>query len=662
MKRFLQNIAVVAVPVLLLLWSSTPALAQGPGSATLPRILNYQGVLTDDGRRAVSDGPYTMTFRIYTEAAGGAPIWSETQTVTTLDGVFDVYLGEQTALDVPFDRGYWISAQVEGQPEMTPRTRLVAAPYSISSGTAIGLIGGYVRSLNGEQGEVVLIGGTGVDVTVDNGNIEISSAQATLGEGEIWYGNANDQPITLPIGTPGEVLNVNGAGNAPEWTSDLRVTTISVRSIDVDTVQVNDYINIDGNAVFNDTATFNGVVNINGPVNWVNLSTDSLTHKSIVVGDAANRMSELPTTNTPGALLQQGADGTPFWGQDLTVRNVTVNGDNFDVNSQTINFGPANSTTTFEGLVIFNQRPRLPLQEGHIIVGDAAGFEAEYAPGTNGQILQIVNGIPTWSDGGSMLPEGTDLNTTLRWNGTEWVENLGLRADENGNTTVGGSLRVNDIRPNSTAGEVLVSNNGVVESRTVASLLPGLPLTQHHIWVGAFGNRPSELAPGTNGQVLTAGPNGAPSWKDPLGLDDLSTNSMWFGDANDKPIELASPGTGGYLLQTDATGTPTWDNRLTIDSLTVNVDLQIGGNVRGAGNGNFSGAYPIPQNAYLVNVPYASIQAGASVTVSIQDTDNSVGNVTHRVSQITPGVGFAVELSIFYPTTTGRIDYIVVNP
>ena len=657
MKRILQNIAVLAVLTLLVI-DGTPVLAQGPGSTTLPRFLNYQGVLTDDGRRAVADGPYTMTFRIYTAATGGAPIWSETQTVTTLDGVFDAYLGDTEPLDVAFDRGYWISAQVDGQPEMAPRTRLVPAPYSMTSGTAIGLIGGYVKSLNGLQGDVNIVGGDGIDVALNGDQLELTATgQAGLGEGEIWYGDANDQPTTLPIGSTGQVLNVNAAGNAPEWTSELTLDRIFVRAIVADSVQVNEYINVQGDAEFFGDVTFHGDVNL------PNLSTDNLATNAMFIGNAQGKVSELPSTNVVGAVLQLDANGMPTWSPDLNVQNFSSNGDRFEVDASTINFGPANSTTTFEGEVIFNQSPRIPLAEGHVFVGDASGFQAPYAPGTEGQVFSIVNGIPTWTDGANAMPEGTTLNSTLRWNGTAWVENVGLQSDENGNATVGGELNVNNIAPNSSSGEILVSNNGTLESRTVASLLPALPLTQHHVWVGAFGNRPSELAPGTAGQVLTIGATGGPTWEDvTAGIDELSHQSIFVGDPNDDPMELASPGTSGYVLQTDATGNPEWNNSLTIDNLTVEDELNVGGEFTGAKIGGFSGSAAIPINAYEVDVPYTLIKAGATVNVSITDTDAGVGNITYRVSKITPGVGFTVLLSVFYPTSTGVVEYMVINP
>ena len=53
-------------------------LAAVPASAQIPRLVNYQGVLTDDMGAVVSDGSYNMTFRLYDAPSGGSHLWEET--------------------------------------------------------------------------------------------------------------------------------------------------------------------------------------------------------------------------------------------------------------------------------------------------------------------------------------------------------------------------------------------------------------------------------------------------------------------------------------------------------------------------------------------------------------------------------------------------------
>ena len=215
----------------------------------------------------------------------------------------------------------------------------------------------------------------------------------------------------------------------------------------------------------------------------MNGSDLGLTNKSILVGDATNSASELPTTNVTGALLQQDASGNPVWSNDLVVNNVTVNGDQInngnvdfngptfntsttttstfngptnlngstttinspltEINGTTINIGGPTSTTTFDGDVVFNMMPDIPLAPNYMYVGGASGYAEQFAPGTSGQALRINgSGAPTWQDVNE-LPTGSTTNATLVWNGAAWVENTNVTMNPtNGNTAIGGDLTV----------------------------------------------------------------------------------------------------------------------------------------------------------------------------------------------------------------------------
>jgi hypothetical protein len=102
--------------------------------AQVPRLLSYQGVLTDSLDNPRPDGAYAFTFRLYTAAGGGSAIWTESKSLTTKHGLFSTMLGDQTALtSVPFDRAYWLSIQVAPDPEPPSRIQIGASGYSISS-------------------------------------------------------------------------------------------------------------------------------------------------------------------------------------------------------------------------------------------------------------------------------------------------------------------------------------------------------------------------------------------------------------------------------------------------------------------------------------------------------------------------------------------------
>ena len=73
-------------------------------SADVPEILNYQGTLTDNTGQPIT-GTKEITFNLYDVASGGTASWSETQTVTLIDGKFSVVLGSTNPLNAnPFYR------------------------------------------------------------------------------------------------------------------------------------------------------------------------------------------------------------------------------------------------------------------------------------------------------------------------------------------------------------------------------------------------------------------------------------------------------------------------------------------------------------------------------------------------------------------------------
>lgn len=105
--------------------------------AAIPEELNYQGVLTDAGGSAVTDGTYQLVFRLYDVAAGGSALWQETHaSVQVTKGIFEVILGSTTPIDLDFYSQYYLGISVEGEAELSPRVKLTSAAYSfLSKGT-----------------------------------------------------------------------------------------------------------------------------------------------------------------------------------------------------------------------------------------------------------------------------------------------------------------------------------------------------------------------------------------------------------------------------------------------------------------------------------------------------------------------------------------------
>ncbi len=99
----------------------------------IPQTMSYQGYLTNTSGDTVDDGNYSLTFNLYDVATGGSKVWKEIQSVTVVNGIFNVILGSNKSLSIAFDKQYWLGIAVEGSSELRPRIQLTASPYSLNA-------------------------------------------------------------------------------------------------------------------------------------------------------------------------------------------------------------------------------------------------------------------------------------------------------------------------------------------------------------------------------------------------------------------------------------------------------------------------------------------------------------------------------------------------
>jgi len=122
-----------------------PSLANGQSTTrtsapAVPTLVHFSGVLN-----GVDGTPLTsltgVTFSLYTQSQGGAPLWLETQSVQPMrNGQYTVTLGSTSSHGLPTDifasgEARWLGVRVEGQEEQA-RVMLLAVPYALKAGDA----------------------------------------------------------------------------------------------------------------------------------------------------------------------------------------------------------------------------------------------------------------------------------------------------------------------------------------------------------------------------------------------------------------------------------------------------------------------------------------------------------------------------------------------
>jgi hypothetical protein len=139
----LRNLRYVLTVGTLLLIATLCAFAQNTGSSSstsVPHLIKFNGALKDDAGHSKA-GVSGITFALYKDPQGGAPLWLETQNVQAdSKGNYTVLLGSTKSEGLPIDLftsggERWLGVQLQGQSEQ-PRVLLVSAPYALKAGDA----------------------------------------------------------------------------------------------------------------------------------------------------------------------------------------------------------------------------------------------------------------------------------------------------------------------------------------------------------------------------------------------------------------------------------------------------------------------------------------------------------------------------------------------
>ncbi len=191
-KIFLRSMVVLAGFVLI-------AFAAGCG---LTPQFSYQGRLTDASGKPLN-GTFSMTFKLFDASEGGTEIYSETESVSVTDGLFDAIIGPADAIGAGVNsedlaQPLWLEVTINDgtyTETLTPRQRLYGAPYAFT------LMAGSV--ISGEL-DTTLAGPT-VDsiVTIQNvydGDVSNPALPALIVRGETAVELSDPNTATSGIG------------------------------------------------------------------------------------------------------------------------------------------------------------------------------------------------------------------------------------------------------------------------------------------------------------------------------------------------------------------------------------------------------------------------------------------------------------------------------
>lgn len=227
--------------------------AQVQATAGIAKMLNYQGKLTNLTNIPQPDGSYNFTISVYDIESGGSCLWTwkgtcgskQAVAVNVSNGIFSVMLGDTAtytgtnALTLDFNSdAYYLSVDVGGDGEMSPRKRIGAVGYAYNADTVDGKNETDFALLAGRNGGQTLIGGTAANnILTFQGNSAASSNTLT------------DPAIQLKVGDSGSTMaitilnngNVGIGDTSPDTLLDLLSSSAANTQITITNTNVGNY-------------------------------------------------------------------------------------------------------------------------------------------------------------------------------------------------------------------------------------------------------------------------------------------------------------------------------------------------------------------------------------------------------------------------------------
>ena len=357
MKRSIAFALVLAAAL------TAPAVAQNTSARG---EFSLQGRLTTSSGSAVANGQHSLTIRVY---QGGNVVYSETDLVTTVDGVFTTMVGDNSggSGELRFDASsaYELGITVNSEAELAPRLRIGEAPRATTADLALDAqaVGGFRVSTDGSAqpntlvtldqngqinaallGNSVVTGINGVrgDINIEGGgNLAVTRNGNTLSLSFTGTGSGLNLPFSgtsaFGSGQAGLSITSTGAGSAATFVNSSTGTALNVQGSTG--AALNATTNAAGSAAI--TASNTAGTAISATTNAAgSAAIDARSTAGVAVNAATNASASAAITasNTAGAAIS--ATGAAANDAVLRVQN-TANG----ASAQLINAVDASGNT-----------------------------------------------------------------------------------------------------------------------------------------------------------------------------------------------------------------------------------------------------------------------------------------------------------------------------
>lgn len=528
--------------------------------------INFQGKLVNSDGTTVSDNSYTVVFSLYTVSSGGSNIWTETDSVTTTTGIFQVTLGAVTSLSsVNFNQNpLYLGIQVGSDSEMTPRILFAAVPYAFTA-----------QQVNG------------LTVTNNGGNTLTIAANKTLTvQNTLTLNGTDGTTFTLPSTTNGTILTTNQSSQtiASNQTSGTILTENYGSATTLSGQTTGELIDLQTNV----TATNQSVTDISlklpGPTN-TNTSGTNLLQGLVFSGSAVTQNGTGGTTTVNGI--------------SLTNPNITQTAGTISSNGLSITTGTNTTGGTQNGISITPTT---------ISAGTLNGINIG-SVGSGGTTTAIVVGGTSWGNaltvGGNAIVNGSGVLQSAGLSGTY---SNALTLSSGSNVYTGSTLSLTPV--SNTTGLTITGTN--VTSANLLNLSSNN--TSGTLFNQSFGSA-TTLGGATTGHTLDMSTNVTATNQNVTGINLVlpgPTNTNTSGTELVKGFIITS----GAGVTQNGSGGSTTDNSIdvTVPALTLTTGTTLLGNGVSITGGNITqSAGSLTENGLSINLSNSTITTGGTL-------------------------------------------------